>query len=69
VINGEKATLNTPLFSKKRERTLDMLIRDLYQEHITENRMVSLILDLDRFSYLFIRWTCLPNLNSEYVCT
>ncbi|XP_047740324.1 GTPase-activating Rap/Ran-GAP domain-like protein 3, partial [Hyalella azteca] len=39
-INGEKATLNTPIFSQKRERTLDMLIRDLYQEHINDNRGV-----------------------------
>ncbi|KAF2361378.1 Rap GTPase activating protein domain [Trinorchestia longiramus] len=38
LINGEKATLNTPTFSQKRERTLDMLIRDLYQEHINDTR-------------------------------
>nr|XP_045581398.1 GTPase-activating Rap/Ran-GAP domain-like protein 3 [Procambarus clarkii] len=38
LINGEKATFNTPIFSQKRERTLDMLIKDLYQEHINDNR-------------------------------
>lgn len=38
LINGEKATFNTPTFSQKRERTLDMLIKDLYQEHINDNR-------------------------------
>ncbi|KAF2985755.1 hypothetical protein EK904_004884, partial [Melospiza melodia maxima] len=32
LINGEKATLETPTFSQKRQRTLDMLIRSLYQD-------------------------------------
>lgn len=32
VINGEKATLETPTFAQKRRRTLDMLIRSLYQD-------------------------------------
>lgn len=41
LINGEKATFDTPTFSRKRERTLDMLIKDLYNEHMTEARMVS----------------------------
>lgn len=40
LINGEKATFNTPTFSKKRERTLDMLIKDLYSEHVSDTRMV-----------------------------
>lgn len=34
VINGEKATFNTPIFAQKRERTLDMLIKDLCAEHM-----------------------------------
>lgn len=34
VINGEKAAFNTPTFAQKRERTLDMLIKDLYSEHM-----------------------------------
>ncbi|XP_046591870.1 GTPase-activating Rap/Ran-GAP domain-like protein 3 isoform X9 [Neodiprion lecontei] len=38
LINGEKATFNTPTFSQKRERTLDMLIRDLYQEHVQDTK-------------------------------
>lgn len=38
LINGEKAAFNTPTFSQKRERTLDMLIKDLYSEHMAENR-------------------------------
>lgn len=42
VINGEKAAFNTPIFSQKRERTLDMLIRDMYAEVMTEHRGVSL---------------------------
>lgn len=43
VINGEKAAFNTPTFAKKRERTLDMLIKDLYSEHMNDtNRVVSL---------------------------
>ncbi|TNN68121.1 GTPase-activating Rap/Ran-GAP domain-like protein 3 [Liparis tanakae] len=32
LINGEKATLDTPTFAQKRQRTLDMLIRSLYQD-------------------------------------
>ncbi|CAJ0952417.1 unnamed protein product [Ranitomeya imitator] len=32
VINGEKATLETPTFAQKRQRTLDMLIRSLCQD-------------------------------------
>ena len=40
VINGEKAAFNTPIFSQKRERTLDMLIRDMYAEVMTEHRGV-----------------------------
>ncbi|XP_061867322.1 GTPase-activating Rap/Ran-GAP domain-like protein 3 isoform X6 [Colius striatus] len=36
LINGEKATLETPTFSQKRQRTLDMLIRSLYQDLIPD---------------------------------
>ncbi|OAD56430.1 GTPase-activating Rap/Ran-GAP domain-like protein 3 [Eufriesea mexicana] len=38
LINGEKATFNTPTFSQKRERTLDALLRDMYQEHSQESK-------------------------------
>ncbi|KAK7863100.1 hypothetical protein R5R35_001025 [Gryllus longicercus] len=38
MINGEKAAFNTPTFSQKRERTLDMLIKDLYSEHMNDSR-------------------------------
>ncbi|XP_065303016.1 GTPase-activating Rap/Ran-GAP domain-like protein 3 isoform X1 [Dermacentor albipictus] len=38
LINGEKAAFNTPIFAQKRERTLDMLIKDLYNEHMSESR-------------------------------
>lgn len=41
LINGEKATFETPTFARKRERTLEMLIKDLYTEHMTDTRMVS----------------------------
>lgn len=41
LINGEKATFDTPTFARKRERTLDMLIKDLYSEHMTDQRLVS----------------------------
>jgi hypothetical protein len=41
VINGEKAAFNTPTFAQKRERTLDMLIKDLFSEHMNEGRGVS----------------------------
>lgn len=38
LINGEKATFDTPTFSKKRERTLDTLLRDMYQEHTQDGK-------------------------------
>ena len=42
VINGEKAAFNTPVFANKRRRTLEMLIRSIYQEHMPENSKVRL---------------------------
>ncbi|XP_076091518.1 GTPase-activating Rap/Ran-GAP domain-like protein 3 isoform X2 [Mytilus galloprovincialis] len=36
LINGEKAAVNNPLFTQKRERTLDMLIKNLHQEYMSE---------------------------------
>lgn len=41
LINGEKATFQTPTFSKKRERTLEMLIKDLFEEYIHDSKLVS----------------------------
>jgi hypothetical protein len=41
LINGEKATFQTPTFSRKRERTLEMLIKDLYEEYVHDSKMVS----------------------------
>lgn len=38
LINGEKATFDTPTFSRKRERTLDTLLRDMYQEHTQDGK-------------------------------
>ncbi|CAM1314470.1 GARNL3 (predicted) [Pycnogonum litorale] len=38
LINGEKASFNTPIFAQKRERTLDMLIKDLCSEYTNETR-------------------------------
>ncbi|CAG9836818.1 unnamed protein product [Diabrotica balteata] len=43
LINGEKATFETPTFARKRQRTLDMLIKDLYSEHMIDGRMVSIV--------------------------
>lgn len=40
LINGEKATFQTPTFSKKRERTLEMLIKDLYEEYLHDSKLV-----------------------------
>ncbi|XP_055959069.1 GTPase-activating Rap/Ran-GAP domain-like protein 3 [Patella vulgata] len=40
LINGEKAVVNNPLFAQKRERTLEMLIRSLYQEYMAENNVL-----------------------------
>ncbi|XP_076090626.1 GTPase-activating Rap/Ran-GAP domain-like protein 3 isoform X2 [Mytilus galloprovincialis] len=36
LINGEKAAINNPLFAQKRERTLEMLIKNLYQVYMSE---------------------------------
>jgi hypothetical protein len=41
LINGEKATFQTPTFSRKRERTLEMLIKDLYEEYVHDSKMVT----------------------------
>uniref|UniRef100_A0A8C3ECK4 GTPase-activating Rap/Ran-GAP domain-like protein 3 n=1 Tax=Corvus moneduloides TaxID=1196302 RepID=A0A8C3ECK4_CORMO len=52
LINGEKATLETPTFSQKRQRTLDMLIRSLYQDMMP---------DLHKFKRSVILKDCNPN--------
>jgi len=36
VINGEKAAVNNPVFTQKRERTLEMLIKNLYLDYMPE---------------------------------
>ncbi|KAK3611810.1 hypothetical protein CHS0354_040479 [Potamilus streckersoni] len=41
LINGEKAAVNNPVFAQKRERTLEMLIKSLYQEYMPENNMLN----------------------------
>ncbi|KOC65369.1 GTPase-activating Rap/Ran-GAP domain-like protein 3 [Habropoda laboriosa] len=43
LINGEKATFNTPTFAQKRERTLDALLRDMYQEHSQDSKSNSML--------------------------
>ncbi|KAJ8672830.1 hypothetical protein QAD02_004090 [Eretmocerus hayati] len=43
LINGEKATFDTPTFSQKRERTLDTLLRDMYQEHTQDVKSNSML--------------------------
>ncbi|XP_066594271.1 GTPase-activating Rap/Ran-GAP domain-like protein 3 isoform X2 [Prorops nasuta] len=43
LINGEKATFDTPTFSRKRERTLDALLRDMYQDHAQEGKSNSML--------------------------
>lgn len=45
LINGEKATFQTPTFSRKRERTLEMLIKDLYEEYAHDTKTVSYFTD------------------------
>uniref|UniRef100_W8AJE0 GTPase-activating Rap/Ran-GAP domain-like protein 3 n=1 Tax=Ceratitis capitata TaxID=7213 RepID=W8AJE0_CERCA len=39
MINAEKATFQTPIFSQKRERTLDMLIKDLFEDYVGDTKM------------------------------
>ena len=43
VINGEKAAVNNPLFAQKRERTLEMLLRNLYQEYMGDANKVGTV--------------------------
>ncbi|NXU53089.1 GARL3 protein, partial [Turnix velox] len=50
LINGEKATLETPTFSQKRQRTLDMLIRSLYQDLMPDLYKVNNMLNRRSFS-------------------
>ncbi|XP_055846645.1 GTPase-activating Rap/Ran-GAP domain-like protein 3 isoform X2 [Episyrphus balteatus] len=39
LINAEKATFQTPTFSQKRERTLEMLIKDLHEEYVHDSKL------------------------------
>ncbi|TMW51106.1 hypothetical protein DOY81_003806 [Sarcophaga bullata] len=39
LINAEKATFQTPIFSQKRERTLEMLIKDLHEDYIGDSKL------------------------------
>ncbi|XP_077267792.1 GTPase-activating Rap/Ran-GAP domain-like protein 3 isoform X2 [Temnothorax americanus] len=43
LINGEKATFDTPTFSMKRERTLDALLQNMYQEHSQDSKSNSML--------------------------
>ena len=36
VINGEKAAYSTPIFARKRQRTLNLLLKNVYQEYVNE---------------------------------
>ncbi|ELT91917.1 hypothetical protein CAPTEDRAFT_143813 [Capitella teleta] len=36
LINGEKAAFNVPVFAQKRQRTLEMLIKNMYQDYIPD---------------------------------
>lgn len=54
-MNGEKAAFQTPTFALKRQRTLDTLIRDIYAEHCSDHKVVSLRTELVNFKrYLLI---------------
>ena len=41
VINGEKAAYSTPVFADKRERTLDLLLKNIEQNYSTKVREIS----------------------------
>lgn len=41
LINAEKATFQTPTFALKRERTLEMLIKDLHEDYVSDSKSVS----------------------------
>ena len=59
LINGEKATFDTPTFSRKRERTLDALLRDMYQEHSQDSKSnVSYFTQTSTYSRLY--FPCIP---------
>lgn len=40
VINGEKAAFKSPVFAQKRHRTLDMLVKNIYQEYVADSSKV-----------------------------
>lgn len=42
VINGEKAAFNVPVFAQKRQRTLEMLIKNMYQDYMPDTAKVGL---------------------------
>ncbi|XP_063547714.1 GTPase-activating Rap/Ran-GAP domain-like protein 3 isoform X1 [Cydia strobilella] len=39
MMNGEKSAFQTPIFTQKRQRTLDTLIKDIYTEHCTDHKV------------------------------
>ncbi|XP_052215441.1 GTPase-activating Rap/Ran-GAP domain-like protein 3 isoform X2 [Dreissena polymorpha] len=41
LMNGEKAAVNNPMFTQKRERTLEMLIKNLYLDYMPEHNMLN----------------------------
>lgn len=54
VINGEKAAVNNPLFAQKRERTLEMLIKNIHQGYMMEtNKVTYIVLFYVRYHSIF----------------
>ncbi|XP_041371207.1 GTPase-activating Rap/Ran-GAP domain-like protein 3 isoform X2 [Gigantopelta aegis] len=42
-INGEKAAVNNPMFGQKRERTLEMLIKNIYQDYMSDTNKTNML--------------------------
>lgn len=55
VINGEKAAFHSQVFSEKRERTMDLLIKDMYMDYLN---------DIHKVCYLY----SLTGIRGTYIC-
>ncbi|NWU46893.1 GARL3 protein, partial [Dromas ardeola] len=65
LINGEKATLETPTFSQKRQRTLDMLIRSLYQDLMPDLHKVNVNVNAMKYFVCVCKLTAMLNANKQ----
>ena len=65
VINGEKAVFNIPVFAQKREKTLDMMIKRIIEQYLTDIKVFLRIssFSLAILSHLFYSWISLSRIS------